>query len=158
MSDTINETKQALLDSLGELVRKLGAQSVLTSQVVADRFGLHTTDLEVLDLLSMKGRALAGDIARATSLTPGATTALIDRLEKAGYVKREADERDRRRTVVVVQKDAIEPIARVYRPMQQRNFALWSEYSEDELRLISDFIERSTALAATGAMEIRAEA
>ncbi|MFQ3786338.1 MarR family winged helix-turn-helix transcriptional regulator [Halomonas sp. A29] len=155
MSDTINESKQRLLEALGERVRKLGAQSVLTSHVVADRFGLHTTDLEVLDLLTMEDRALAGDIARATGLTPGATTALIDRLEKAGYVKREADERDRRRTVVVVQKDAIEPIARVYGPMQQRMFALWSEYSEDELRLITDFLARSTTLAATCAADIR---
>lgn len=155
MSDTINESKRRLLEALGERVRKLGAQSVLTSHVVADRFDLHTTDLEVLDLLTMEGRALAGDIARATGLTPGATTALIDRLEKAGYVKREADERDRRRTVVVVQKDAIEPIARVYGPMQQRMYALWSEYSEDELRLITDFLARSTTLAATCAADIR---
>ncbi len=140
--------KRELLESLDELVRRMGAQSVLFGHAVAHRFELHTTDLEVLDLLAMTGRASAGEIGRATGLSSGAVTALIDRLERSGYVARQADPSDRRRTIVVVRRQAIEPIARAYRPMQKRMLALWSEYDEEDVRLIADFLERSTALAA----------
>lgn len=42
-------THKDLVAHVGKCVRKMGAQSVVTSQLIAARFGLHTTDLEVLD-------------------------------------------------------------------------------------------------------------
>jgi len=70
--------------------------------VIAARFGLHATDLEVPDLISMRGQVTAGELALATGLPSGAATALIDRLERGGYVARVADREDRRRVLVRV--------------------------------------------------------
>ena len=86
-------------------------------------------------------------------------TALIDRLERAGYVERVADPHDRRRVQVCVRLDAIEPIKAVYEPMQARMFELWSTaYSSKELAVIADFLSRSTDLAVECAQEIRRNA
>ena len=84
----VDERINSLVERVGIQVRRVGAQSVLMSHAVAQRFDLHTTDLECLDLIYLRGRVSAGELAQATGLTSGAVTALIDRLEKAGYVFR----------------------------------------------------------------------
>jgi len=147
-----------LIERVARQVRRAGAQNVVTSQVVAERFGLHTTDLECLDLIVMRGRTSAGELAAATGLTSGAMTALLDRLEKAGYITRTPDPDDRRRLHIRVRADAIEPIMAVYEPMQARMFELWSSFSARELAVIEDFLSRSTDLAVACVDKIRSEA
>ena len=140
---------------VGNLVRRMGAQSVIVSQTVAARFGLNTTDLEGLDLIQLQGQVSAGQLAAATGLTSGAVTALIDRLERAGYVERIDDPADRRRVLVRIREGAIVEIARVYAPMQKRMFALWSRYSSAELAVIEDFLARSLDLSVDCVADLR---
>ena len=135
-------------------IRKMGVQCVITSQTVAGRFGLHTTDLEVLDLIFPSGQASAGELASATGLTSGSVTALIDRLVKAGYVERHADPADRRRVIVRIRRDAVAPIEAAYASMQARMVELWSTYSAHDLWMIADFLTRSTELAIACTKEI----
>jgi len=136
-------------------IRKMGAQSVITSQTMTERFGLHTTDLKVLDLIFLREQTSAGELANATGLTSGSVTALIDRLVKAGYVDRHADPGDRRRVIVRIRRDAIAPIEAAYASMQTRMVELWSTYSAQDLEIIADFLSRSTDLAIECTKEIR---
>ena len=154
--DTAEQHEQ-LVARLGLAVRRMGAQSVIASRMIAERFGLHTTDLEVLDLIFLRGEASAGDLAEATGLTSGSVTALIDRLVRAGYVERQADPSDRRRVLVRAREEAIEPIKAVYAPMQRRMFELWSSYSDEELRIVLDFVSRSTDLHVDCVKDVREE-
>ena len=87
-----------LLKQLEETLRKVGAQSVLLSDTVAKIVGLNSTDLECLDLLEMAGPITAGRLAEHAGLTTGAMTAVIDRLERAGFARRlrDAGEQSRR--------------------------------------------------------------
>jgi len=150
-----NHANLKLVGRIGNLVRRMGAQSVIVSQTVAARFGLNTTDLEGLDLIQLQGKVSAGQLAAATGLTSGAVTALIDRLERAGYVERIDDATDRRRVLVRIREGAIVEIAKVYAPMQKRMFALWSQYSADELTAIEDFLTRSLELSVDCVAELR---
>lgn len=138
---------QRLVEQVGMQVRRMGAQSVILSGVMAKRFGLHTTDLECLDLILLRKDPTAGDLAKATGLTSGAVTALIDRLENAGYVERVPDPADRRRVHVRIKPDAIKPIEAAYVPIQQQMFALWSSFSRRDLQVVIDFISRSLILS-----------
>jgi DNA-binding MarR family transcriptional regulator len=149
MSKSAGKSSKELVQRVGIAVRRMGAQSVLTSDVIAGVFGLHKTDLESLDLIYLRGGACsAGELAKATGLSSGSTTALIDRLAKAGYAVREADPNDRRRQIVRIQEQAIEPIKAVYAPMQAAMFKLWSSYGARDLEMVEDFITRSTRLQA----------
>lgn len=143
---------------IGNIVRRMGAQSVIVSQTVAARFDLNTTDLEGLDLIQLQGHVSAGQLATATGLTSGAVTALIDRLERAGYVERVDDPADRRRVLVRIREGSIVEIAKVYAPMQKRMFALWSQYSVDELAVIEDFLSRSLELSVECVADLREKA
>ena len=150
-----NHANLKLVGRIGNIVRRMGAQSVIVSQTVAARFGLNTTDLEGLDLIQLQCLVSAGQLAAATGLTSGAVTALIDRLERAGYVERVDDPADRRRVLVRIREGAIVEIAKVYAPMQKRMFALWSQYSADELTVIEDFLTRSLELSVDCVADLR---
>jgi DNA-binding MarR family transcriptional regulator len=132
-----------LLTSLDEATRRIGAQSVLLSQAIAARAGLHSTDMECLDLLHLDGPATPGRLAELTGLTTGAVTALIDRLERAGFVRRVPNPQDRR-SILVEPLDAgprllqplFEPLARAMSRVQAR-------YADAELAIVLDYLTRA---------------
>ena len=138
----------ALLRRVGVEVRRLGRQSVLTNEVVAHRFGLHVTDLDGLDAIMQVGTLTMGDLASTVGLSSGATTALVDRLEKAGYVERVPDPTDRRRVTIRGRPYALQEIEAIYRPMKEMMVELWSGFTPQELGIVADFLRRSTDLAA----------
>ncbi len=149
------KSARALIERVSLEIRRMGAQSVLTSQTIADRFSLHTTDLECLDLIYLRGQATPGELTKATGLTSGAMTAVVDRLERAGYVVRVPDPNDRRRHLIRIQAEAIEPIKAAYEPMQAAMFKLWSGYSARDLQVIAEFLSRSTDLAVACMGDVR---
>jgi DNA-binding MarR family transcriptional regulator len=149
------DADMALVRRVGDLIRRVGAQSVIVSQTVATRFGLNTTDLECLDLIQLQRRVSAGELAATTGLTSGAVTALIDRLARAGYVERVDDPADRRRVLVQIRKGSIAEIEKVYAPLQKQTFALWSQYSDADLEVIADFLSRNLELSTGWVAELR---
>ena len=92
--------RDALIRTLDREMRRISAQSVMFSQAVAERLDLNPTDLECLGIIGETGALTAGQLAELTGLTTGAITGVIDRLERAGYVRREQDASDRRRVIV----------------------------------------------------------
>ena len=147
MSTATKNHREALLAGVLREVRRMTAQSVLIGDAVSARFGLGSTDLECLDLALLSGGATAGEIARATGLTTGAITGVIDRLENAGYVRRERDPSDRRKVVVRARPAMTRRIAPVYQSLQREMTRLWTRYDDAQLAVILDFLRRSCDLA-----------
>lgn len=141
------DRRQALLWRLQAAMREASGQGVLISQTIAGRVGLNASDLECLDLMQLQGPRTAGELARATGLTSGAITGLIDRLERAGYVARESDPADRRRVVVRVRPESLAELNALYAPLQMASQDLNAGYSDAELALIAGFMERNIAMA-----------
>src|SRR5688572_6888591 len=94
------QSRAHLLAALDEAIRRIGAQSVLLSQTIAAKAGLNSSDMECLDLLHLERSATPGRLTELTGLTSGAITALIDRLERAGFVRRVPNPDDRRSIIV----------------------------------------------------------
>lgn len=133
------ESRAALMQELEIAMRRSSAQGVMYGQAVANMAGISNSDMECMDILHLEGRVTAGRLAEVTGLTTGAITGVVDRLEKAGYVRRERDESDRRKVFISVVEEKAEEIGKFYVPMQQAMQKLWSSYSEDELRLLLRF-------------------
>ena len=157
MKPTLSRPKAraALLQELEEAMRRSSAQGVLFGQTVANVAGISGSDLECLDFLNLEGRVTAGRLAEVTGLTTGAITGVVDRLEKAGFVRRERDETDRRKVFIATVPDNVAQIGRFYVPMQQAMHKLWSTYSEAELQLLLRFASESykSVLEATEALK-----
>lgn len=141
-------SRRQLLQALDEAVRKVSAQSVLISDLVASRVGLNPTDLECLDLVCLTGPTTAGRIAERTGLTTGATTALIDRLERAGFVTRRRHPDDRRVVVIEVVPQHVSVIGPLYAPLVAAFATLHRHYDDRELATCLDYLGRAIAAGA----------
>ena len=138
-------TRSALLRAVDDASRKAGAQSVILSETVARLAGLNPTDLECLDLLNLAGPQTAGQLASQTGLTTGAMTAVIDRLERSGFVKRRDDPDDRRRVLVELLPTGPTQIAPLYEPLAARMDRVLDGFSDRELRIVVRFLQDATA-------------
>lgn len=113
---------------------------------VSEWAGLNVTDSECLRLLFLKGVATPTELARHTGLTSGAATAMLDRLEKAGWIERRPNPDDRRSTLILPAKGASEKAASWFESARNAQEELISSYSESELEIISDAFERFTKI------------
>jgi DNA-binding MarR family transcriptional regulator len=135
-------------DLLQALIRAMAAasgQGVLFSQAVAEQVGMHPTDVECVEILTRNGPATAGQLAELTGLTTGAVTRMVDRLERAGFVRRENDPNDRRRVIVRPQPERLEALGAYYAPLERRMVDLCAAYGDRELRFLLDFLTRAQA-------------
>ena len=106
---------------------------------------LNRTDTRVIDIVQRAGRMSAGEIATAARLTSGAVTAVIDRLEAAGYARRVRDTQDRRRVLVEVTPELDQMMRPVFGPLAEEGYAAMAEYDDDRLEFIVEFMERARA-------------
>jgi DNA-binding MarR family transcriptional regulator len=150
--------RPGLLDDLLQAGRRLSLATIMFHQAVADRLGLHPTDHKCIDLLSSAGALTAGELADATGLTTGAITGVIDRLESAGFLRREGDPNDRRRVILRLVPKRYRDIARLFEPFAAAYAELGARYSEPELALIVDFMTRSGLVLRDATLELRRQA
>jgi DNA-binding MarR family transcriptional regulator len=138
--------RKTLIQRVGmELGRELSTTSIFLHQAIASKIGLNVTDTRCFELMSRYSQPplTAGDLARATGLTTGAVTGILDRLEKAGLVERFRDPSDRRKVFVRPRPEALQRIGHLYQGLAAASLKLASSYSTKELRLISDYLEGS---------------
>jgi DNA-binding MarR family transcriptional regulator len=113
-------------------------------QAFDDAVGRHLelgpTDLRCLDWL-VDGPKTAGQLSSATGLRPAATTALIDRLEKKGWVERVRPETDRRQVLVQMTTEGRERTWAAYRPMVEEGSTLLARFTIAELELMRKHLD-----------------
>ena len=127
-------------------VRDYGIHLTLFRNAMNESLGFNTTDMECLRLLFMKGIATPSQLARHTGLTSGATTAMLDRLEKAGLIERRPNPDDRRGTLIVPTQSSAEKAASWFESARKAQDELISSYSVEELEIIADVFEQFTKL------------
>ncbi|MDR9855129.1 MULTISPECIES: MarR family transcriptional regulator [Paenibacillus] len=127
-------------------MRGLGTRTVLYQQFVAASHGLYNNDLKSVDILRETGPITAGELSKFTGLATGTVTALIDRLEKCGYVRREQDPTDRRRVIIVPEYEHNAEIKNTYSPLHSAMLELASSYNDEELQLITQFIGKASKI------------
>src|ERR1700677_1946500 len=107
---------------------------------VAAYFGINRTDLRCLDILDLSGQQTAGELAAQMGMSTGAVTAMLDRLEKTGYVRRLRDPADRRRVLVEPAELARERGWEVYRPFEEQTVPMFARFTDEQLTVVRDFL------------------
>lgn len=74
---------------------------------LARHAGISETDLDALEYLEADGPLTQRDLGERLSLTSGAITMLVDRLERAGWVRRRPNPVDRRSVLVELTARAV---------------------------------------------------
>jgi DNA-binding MarR family transcriptional regulator len=163
MQEKLQETMQEAgyrIDPLVEVIGfRLSTATVLFHAAVADRLGVNVTDVKCYSLIRQAATMSAGELAERTGLTTGAITGVVDRLEKAGLVRRARDGMDRRRVLLeIVTNPAHEAmLAQLYGPMGSAINELVQGYSEAERALLLDFTTRAIAILDRATSDLRAQ-
>jgi DNA-binding MarR family transcriptional regulator len=141
--------RRDLLNQIADLGRRISTQTVFLHQAIAQTVGLNATDTKCIDLiLSHSERTMtAGELSDKTGLTTGAITHILDRLERRRFIKRVRDTQDRRKVLVRVRAESLEPLVPKYEEVGKAYMALAEEYSDDELAVICDYMDRASAIS-----------
>jgi DNA-binding MarR family transcriptional regulator len=124
---------------IGASTLRFIASVVLHNQAVAQRLGLGGSDSQFLSLLNLHGPLTPGRLAELTGLTTGTVTGVIDRLERAGYVRRERDAADRRKVLVTQVPQAMARLTEHYREHGEHLDAVLRRRDPAQLQVIADF-------------------
>jgi DNA-binding MarR family transcriptional regulator len=154
------KARAALMQELETAMRKASAQGTIFAAAVAERAGISSSDMDCMDFLNLEGRMTAGRLAELTGLTTGAITGVVDRLEKAGFVRRERDESDRRKVFIAPVPARMMEIGHFYQLMQRAMEKQAASYTDTELKLLLRYATESyqSILAATTELKAMMEA
>jgi DNA-binding MarR family transcriptional regulator len=106
-------------DTLGAWRALLNAHARTTRAISKDLAAAGLPDLSWYDLLwalySQPARRLrVNELAREVVLSPTAMSRFVDRVEKAGYVRREPDPNDRRALQIAITDEGIDLLRRMW--------------------------------------------
>ena len=129
---------------LVHLLRRITVGLELFGAEFAAAHGLHPTDVRALIHLLDAGRAdltaTPGWLAAQLGLNSASVTALIDRLERAGHVRRERDPGDRRRVLLVVEEHAVALGWSFFGPLITELVIAMGTFDEAELATVRRFL------------------
>ncbi|MEA2973409.1 MAG: hypothetical protein QOG82_1867 [Actinomycetota bacterium] len=136
----------------------MGSASTLHNHACAELVGLHPSDWDCLDVLDWTGPISAGRLAEHVGLTSGAITGVIDRLEKAGFVRRAPDPDDRRKVIVHLLRDRDRDLGEAFALLGDAVDDLAGRYDDAELAVIVDFLRGANQALADSTDRMRAAA
>ena len=109
---------------------------------VASRLGIHGTDLASLELLETADTPVTPTmLSDYLGISTGSATAAIDRLERAGFVRRIPNSVDRRGIVIEPIEGQQERFLAAYHQVRSRYAELIEGISDDELDVINRFLK-----------------
>lgn len=141
MKNSITQANELIVAS-----RENGISYALFRNAIGKKLALNTTDFEGLDLVFFRGATTPTELSKYTGLSSGSTTAMIDRLERAGLVRRQSNPNDRRGTLIVIDEQASHNIGPLFASVRKAQHELLAGYSPEELRTISDYFNKSTVM------------
>lgn len=133
-----------LFPALARAVRLFIAGSSLFGQRVADKLGLHPTDMQFLNLLDLLGPMTPGALARSSGLSSGGVTVVLDRLERAGYIRRSSNPSDRRSVYVGLVPARQKKVTASYETVHRQLHAILATFSDQELQVLLRFFSAAS--------------
>lgn len=140
------ESRKQLVTQVIRGAREFSIGTVLFHRAVGQILGVNVTDMKCLDMMTLQGSATPSQLAAHTGLSSGATTAMIDRLERAGLVERQPHPKDRRGTILVLTEEAMRKLPSLFSSLGTAMETLVSSYPQKELAVLDDFFTKARVL------------
>ncbi len=137
-------TPQDDIRDLYEELRMGASLAVRFHSALAAHAGINITDVTCLGALDKNGPMTPGELAEHTGLSRGgAITAVVDRLERAGFVRRRRDERDRRKVIVELIRDgAYSRLTETFDSLGRAYTDVIGDHTKEERDLLLEFNRR----------------
>lgn len=142
----IQRSRSELEQQVVEEIRAWHMSQDVLDEAISEDWGVNRTEGRVLDIVERAGRITAGQLGAEVRLTSGAVTAVVDRLEAAGLVRRLRDTVDRRRVFIEVTSKTEGLAVPIFGPMGAESHQIMAGYTDAELELIGGFIRAGREL------------
>lgn len=140
---TVPEETPTTASAASWALRDLLLSAAVANQEIARRLGLTLGDLTALDHL-LAGEPLGtGELAQRLGMRSPSATAVLDRLESAGHVRRVSHPTDRRRVVIEATDDGKARSERAVQPLIDELDRLAGSLREDEQELVTSFLTQA---------------
>lgn len=116
---------------------------------------MHRTDLSAIGMVMDRDGASPKEISTALGLSPSATSAMLDRLERAGHVERRRSEADRRGVEVQVTDSARAVGASMFGLLGRHMRDALEGVAEEDLLRAAELMRRLSAAARAAADDAR---
>ncbi|GGS93861.1 MarR family transcriptional regulator [Streptomyces chromofuscus] len=133
--------RDADLRALAVALRRMHGEIGRVTQRFAGERGLHATDVQALAaILDAEEPMTPGRLRESLGLTSGAVTACVDRLERAGHIRRVRESSDRRVVHLYYVDDARAAARTHFRPLADATRSAMEHFSDDELSVVRRFL------------------
>jgi DNA-binding MarR family transcriptional regulator len=122
-------------------IRKFIAAGIFFNAQAAEKAGLGLTDMQLLHMLQLYGPSTPSRLAAWTRLSSGGVTVALDRLEKAGYLRREANPADRRSLLITLIPTRLRKLAGMYEGVESETRRLLATLPQADLEAVVRFFE-----------------
>jgi DNA-binding MarR family transcriptional regulator len=136
-------------------LRRFGLENDRLDAMVARRLGAPPVEFKAMDHLQEAGELTPGQLADRLALSSGAVTALVDRLERLGWVERSAHPSDRRSVIVSKAGESNSEALKLYRPFARAISEAAGRMSAAERDAAVRFLEEAAAVARHKADELK---
>ncbi len=129
-------------------MRDYNAYAVLLQDAIARSAGVNSADLQAVGVLMTNGPTTPGELASSIGLSAGgAITALVDRLEKAGYLTRRRDDVDRRRVLIEANTQKVfDEVGPIYARITARWTGYLDTLTDEQLSLLTGAFNAATEI------------
>jgi len=122
-------------------IRRFIAGAIFFNAQAAEKAGLGLTDLQMLHVLQLYGPSTPSRLAAETRLSSGGVTVALDRLEKAGYIRRQPNPADRRSLIVTLIPANLARLASLYEGVESETRRLIAKLPQRDLEAVIRFFE-----------------
>jgi DNA-binding MarR family transcriptional regulator len=139
---------QMTQDEFNRLHRDLATAVIAFHEVGARRVGMTPAERKCAGMIAELGQSTPKQLAEMSGLSTGAITGIVDRLERAGYAKREPNPKDRRS--VIIRPLNTERLAKetlpIFASLTEAMTALADRYSAEQRELILKHLQDTIAI------------
>lgn len=126
------------------------AEVLSFASAISRKTGLGHSEMSATEHLQQASEAglTPKQLGERLGLSSGAVTALVDRLEKAGYAERRPHPRDRRSSVVNLRPANLEDATRYMRPLEKDLLEATAGLDDEERAVVGRYLEAVTEVFA----------
>lgn len=142
----MSSDRAKLIEELLLKSREWSTETVMFHTSIADQRGLSAVESKVSDYLARLGPLTPKELAGYSGLAPASVTALIDRLESKGLVRRLPHPDDRRKVLVEFDMTAVASSAPLWDHLVSSVVRLCERYSAEQLETVIDFLTAAAVI------------
>lgn len=129
-------------ETIRQLLNRRDLASARHRSAISRRLGLSESEMLAVAHLAQRGRLSPSELAELLDLSSGGVTALVQRLELAGHVERQAHPTDRRSVLLELSPALVERAGEAFHPLVGALDEVTAELTETEQAIVRRFLTR----------------